>query len=300
MKKTVLSLTLAALLVLSACGTGASAPAGSDATAAPGEAGLLTAEEAHERMESGDPIVILDVRTAEEYEAGHIPGAVLLPNEEIGTQRPVSLPVLDTEILVYCRSGNRSAQAAEKLAAMGYTKVYDFGGINDWPYDTETGAYAAAEKDGTLASFLSYDLNGVSVDESVFADYKLTMLNFWGTYCGPCLKEMPELGELAAEYAEKGVQIVGVVSDVQQQADGSFRQSKLENARELVEQTGAAYPHLLGSYDLVKAKLGSLNGVPYTIFVDSQGQIVGEEYLGARSKDAWTEIIDETLEGVAV
>jgi len=86
-------------------------------------------------MDSGDEIIILDVRTKEEYDAGHIKGAILVPNETIIDEQPELLPDLDAEILVYCRSGNRSAQAANKLIAIGYTNVVDFGGIIDWPYD---------------------------------------------------------------------------------------------------------------------------------------------------------------------
>lgn len=96
----------------------------------------ITAEQAKERMEENPDAVILDVRTQSEYDAAHIEGAVLLPNESIGTARPEELPELDAEILVYCRSGNRSAQAAKKLADLGYTNVFDFGGIIDWPYGT--------------------------------------------------------------------------------------------------------------------------------------------------------------------
>ncbi|MDD3279844.1 MAG: rhodanese-like domain-containing protein [Lachnospiraceae bacterium] len=96
----------------------------------------LTAQQAYEKIESGDPVVIVDVRTKEEYNAGHIKDAILIPNEEIKDEKPELLPVEDAEILVYCRSGNRSAQAAEKLKKMGYSKVYDFGGINDWTYGT--------------------------------------------------------------------------------------------------------------------------------------------------------------------
>ena len=95
----------------------------------------LAQEEAKKRMDSGDPVVILDVRTQAEYDAGHIAGAVLLPNEKIGEEMPTELPDKNAEILIYCRSGNRSAQAARKLVEMGYTAVYDFGGINSWPYD---------------------------------------------------------------------------------------------------------------------------------------------------------------------
>lgn len=96
----------------------------------------ITPEDAKAKIDSGDEIIIVDVRTEEEYNAGHIPNAILIPNETITDKMPELLPNPDAEILIYCRSGNRSAQAAKKLIAIGYTKVYDFGGITDWPYDT--------------------------------------------------------------------------------------------------------------------------------------------------------------------
>ena len=98
----------------------------------------ISAADAKARMDSGDTIVVLDVRTQEEYDAGHIAGAMLLPNETILDTQPSELPDLNAEILVYCRSGNRSAQAANKLLALGYTNVVDFGGIIDWPYEVVT------------------------------------------------------------------------------------------------------------------------------------------------------------------
>ena len=98
----------------------------------------VTAQEAKARMDSGDAVIVLDVRTKEEYDLGHVPNAILIPNETIFDEKPELLPDSDAEILVYCRSGNRSAQAARKLAAMGYTQVYNFGGIMDWPYEKVT------------------------------------------------------------------------------------------------------------------------------------------------------------------
>jgi rhodanese-related sulfurtransferase len=102
----------------------------------PAEYHKLTAEEAKARMDSGDPVVIVDVRTPEEFEGGHISGAINVPNEGILDEMPEALPDPNAEILVYCRSGRRSSDAAHKLLAMGYTAVYDFGGIIDWPYET--------------------------------------------------------------------------------------------------------------------------------------------------------------------
>ena len=126
-------------LTLSAC----AAPAAKVAEVSPApspavEYKKISAEDAKARMDSGDTIVILDVRTQEEYDAGHIAGALLLPNETILDTQPTELPDLNAEILVYCRSGNRSAQAANKLIAIGYTNVFDFGGIIDWPYEVVT------------------------------------------------------------------------------------------------------------------------------------------------------------------
>nr|WP_325186044.1 rhodanese-like domain-containing protein [uncultured Oscillibacter sp.] len=95
----------------------------------------LTAEEAKARLDEGEDVVLLDVRTQEEYDAGHIPGAVCLPNEDITPDSPLPYDK-EAEILVYCCSGRRSALAAEKLADMGYENVADFGGILDWPYGT--------------------------------------------------------------------------------------------------------------------------------------------------------------------
>lgn len=99
----------------------------------------ISPAQAKERIDSGDEVIILDVRTKAEFTISHIPNAVLLPNETIGSERPSELPNLDAEILIYCRSGNRSAQAARKLIALGYTNVYDFGGIIDWNYETVAG-----------------------------------------------------------------------------------------------------------------------------------------------------------------
>lgn len=92
----------------------------------------ITQEEAHALMEDGIDCIILDVRTWEEYNEKHILNAICIPNETIGTEPPAELPDKEQLILVYCRSGNRSKQASEKLAAMGYTNIKEFGGINTW------------------------------------------------------------------------------------------------------------------------------------------------------------------------
>ena len=101
----------------------------------------ISMEKAMELMDTETGYLILDVRTQEEYESAHIPGAICVPNESIGEEAPAELPDKGQLILVYCRSGNRSKQAAEKLVKLGYTNILEFGGIIDWPGDTVSGKY---------------------------------------------------------------------------------------------------------------------------------------------------------------
>ena len=97
----------------------------------------ITAEEAKQIMDTEEGYIILDVRTQEEYAQGYIPGAVLLPLDDIEDKAHVVLPDKDQLILVYCRSGRRSKIAAEALSELGYTNIKEFGGIIDWPYEVE-------------------------------------------------------------------------------------------------------------------------------------------------------------------
>lgn len=101
------------------------------------DTGVLTAQEAKQRMEENSEAIVLDVRTQEEFDQGHIPGAVCLPNEFIAADMPFPFGK-DTELLLYCRSGNRSAEAAKKLRDLGFSNVFDFGGMQDWPYGITT------------------------------------------------------------------------------------------------------------------------------------------------------------------
>lgn len=100
----------------------------------------ISSETAKKRLDIEKDIILLDVRTVAEYAEKHIPGSVLIPVEDIKSEAIEKLKDKNAAIFVYCRSGNRSATAAQALANMSYTNVYDLGGINKWPYDTESGA----------------------------------------------------------------------------------------------------------------------------------------------------------------
>lgn len=136
-KKTVAALLFGALsFVLLGMGSG-----GQDVGAAAYK--KLSAQEAKAIMDSGDPYVLLDVRTEEELQERHIKGTRLIPYTEVKSRAASELPDKDAVILIYCRSGRRSAIAANDLIKIGYTRVYDFGGINDWPYEIATGVSTA-------------------------------------------------------------------------------------------------------------------------------------------------------------
>lgn len=127
------AIKLISLILLAALLAGCGSPEVMDGSDIVRSYTQISQDEAMRMMQEDDGHVIVDVRRQDEYDAGHIPGAILIPNEEIGTERPEALPDPDQIILIYCRSGNRSKQAAQKLFDMGYMNIYEFGGINTWP-----------------------------------------------------------------------------------------------------------------------------------------------------------------------
>lgn len=140
-----LVLLIGCMLLLSACSIGNGKEVSSPDSTTSGEAASseeayhkITAEKAKEMIDEGG-VTVVDVRTAEEYTEKRIPGAVLVPVETIGGELPEALPDKDAVLLVHCRTGVRSKRASGKLVKLGYTQVYDFGGIVDWPYETESG-----------------------------------------------------------------------------------------------------------------------------------------------------------------
>ena len=147
MKKALCIISVLLCILLTACGDdssigiigGADGPT-SIIVAEKGEKAMyeqITPEEAKKIMDSGEEHIILDTREQDEFDEGHIPGAILIPYTEIENKAEEMLPDKDKLILVYCRSGRRSKIAAESLTKLGYTNVKEFGGIIDWPYEVE-------------------------------------------------------------------------------------------------------------------------------------------------------------------
>lgn len=174
------------------------------------------------------------------------------------------------------------------LSLVMLTGCASSGGVTPAPSESQTsGNTAGQEEQAVQLTFTANDLDGNAVDQSVFANAKLTMMNVWATFCGPCLNEMPDLGELAAA-GGADYQIIGVCSDL----DGS--DEMLAEAKDLVEQTGADYLHLQPSEGLLPV-LTATSSVPVTFFFDSEGTLVGQGIVGAYDKETWAQEIENRL-----
>lgn len=154
----------------------------------------------------------------------------------------------------------------------------------------------AESGEAIFGSFTATDLNGNAVNEEIFQGHKLTMVNIWGTFCGPCINEMPDLGKLHSAYGED-FQVVGIVLDITD-LNGNLLPDKKQDAVDIIEQTGADYLHLLPSPSLNEACLNEVQAIPHTIFVDENGKQVGQTFSGSRNHAQWKAIIDALLENV--
>ena len=161
---------------------------------------------------------------------------------------------------------------------------------NEADISQDSESVAMNSRGGAQGYFTTTDLYGNEVSQEIFTESKLTVVNVWATYCGPCILEMPYLGELAEEYDSTQVQFVGIPTDV-------YNQEYLEYALSLVEETGADYTHLLLSEELYNWGLSDIQYVPTTFFVNSEGEIL-DTVVGSMSKEDWKELIDSKLASV--
>ncbi|NLK72324.1 MAG: TlpA family protein disulfide reductase [Clostridiales bacterium] len=141
--------------------------------------------------------------------------------------------------------------------------------------------------------FTTQDLYGNAWTQEIFNEYVLTMVNIWGTYCGPCIDEMPDLGRLYKELDEMNVNLIGIMVDVSQKTNK-------ELALQITEKSGATYTHLLMDENIFNYLNHNISAIPTTIFVDSKGNVVGMPVVGALKKDEYKEIIKERLKAVSM
>ena len=144
-----------------------------------------------------------------------------------------------------------------------------------------------------LSNLQTVDIDGKEFSGKDFSDYDLTMVNVFATWCSPCVQEIPDLAEIQKEMKDKGVNIVGVVTDTADQTGEN--QEALEKAKLIRERSKAEYPFLIPDKSNFNGRLSGIQAFPETFFVDKKGQIVGETYSGSHNKKAWLEIIEKEL-----
>ena len=140
-----------------------------------------------------------------------------------------------------------------------------------------------------MPEFSTTDMDGNKVTNDIFADYDLTVVNFWATYCNPCIDELPELAEWKKELPDN-VNLIGLLVDVDEKGSDQYKL-----AEKIIKETGADYQHLLATEEFDDL-ISDLVGVPTTFFVDSTGKIIGEPFAGA-DVDAYKQTVEDYLNG---
>lgn len=154
----------------------------------------------------------------------------------------------------------------------------------------ESAVEESTEEEKYYLTFTAKSVDGEDVTSDIFSNSALTMINVWGTFCNPCLQEMPDLGEIANSYDKAQFQMIGIISDVTDQS----KQEDIDYAKELIDKTKADYLHLLNGESLTQNLLAAVSAVPTTFFVKQDGEVLGYT-VGAMDKASWEALIDELL-----
>lgn len=160
--------------------------------------------------------------------------------------------------------------------------------------ETQKEEDAAQSKQESVGAFETKDVEGNAYTEKIFEDAELTMVNVFTTWCTPCVEELPELQKLSEEMADKGVKVVGIVMDTVDE-DGSIYEEALEKAKLLKDSANITYPLLIPDSGYLNGRIEQLDSFPETFFVDKNGTIVGETYVGSRGLDDWRSVVEEEL-----
>lgn len=162
----------------------------------------------------------------------------------------------------------------------------------------KNGDSSASQSDNGKAlfgTFTSETVDGKKVTEDIFKGNKVTMVNIWGTFCSPCINEMPDLQKLSEAYEDKGVKIIGVLIDTYDYNSGENFPEKIEDAKDIIARTGVKYQNVLPCKELNDTKLDSIYSVPTTYFLNENGELIGSEFVGSRTFEQWSAIIDDIL-----
>lgn len=166
------------------------------------------------------------------------------------------------------------------------------------PDSTMNSSLPSAEAAAFFPPFETETLDGEGVTDEFLKGSKVTMVNVWGTFCAPCIREMPALQKLSKDYEAKDVRVIGIVCDTFDVYSGTNIPEKLQDAKDILKQTGVKYTNLLPSVSLKNAKLDGVFSVPTTYFLNEKGEIIGTEFVGSRTYEQWSAILDGILESL--
>ncbi len=223
----------------------------------------INADEAAELMQTEIDYIILDVRRADEFADGHIAGAINIPNENIDKSAISELPDKDKLILVYCRSGRRSKEAAAKLVKLGYTNVVEFGGILDWNGETVKNDGVSGSEAAKATDFTVYDADMNKVKLSDFFG-KPIVINFWASWCGPCKSELPAFNSMYKKYGDEVTFLMVNLTD-------TYREP-MDTAKDFVAKSNyefSVYYDASGN----ASTLYKIYSIPETVFINADGTI---------------------------
>ena len=205
----------------------------------------------------------------------------------------LSVGLLCAGLLTGCGSKDTDQQETSRLETSSVPSTAEESSAEELSFEATSEPVPEPE---TIGAFSTCDVNGNPVTEEIFANSELTMVNIFATWCGPCINEIPHLAELDKEYDPEEFQIVGIILDVNE--TGEINQERLELALTLAELTGAEYPFIMPDVNLYLSVLMDVYSIPETFFVDKNGVIVGDSYVGSRDKEQWQAIIEKELSNV--
>lgn len=166
--------------------------------------------------------------------------------------------------------------------------LFILGGCGDDKVNTDVGD-TIFEEDKTYDVF-----DGMDATFESFRGEEITFVNIWGTFCGPCIREMPDLKRLSEDYKNKGVRVVGIPIDIADQR-GNILDAKYSEARNILNKSDISYINLVPDKSMFKSFLRDVQSVPTTIIVNKDGKQIGDTYYGAKSYEEWSQILDEIL-----
>lgn len=172
------------------------------------------------------------------------------------------------------------------------------GSSSDGSSSTASSGAADSSATNTLTSFTAEGLDGKTYSQDYFAQYDLTIVQIWGTFCSPCIREMPDMVAVSQQYADQKVGIIGIVIDTTD-VDANVLEDELDAAKKIVKETGAdGFPHLIPSKSLIQSKLQYVTGTPETVLVDKTGKAV-KIITGMRTQAQLRNELDAALQKVA-